>query len=60
MNLRLLARRLGVDDRVRFLGVLHREQMRAAMHRWQVLIHSTHGEGLRMAIVQGMLAPGPL
>ncbi len=60
MNLRLLARQLGVQDRVRFLGVLHREQMRDAMHRWQVLIHSTHGEGLPMAIIQGMLARRPI
>lgn len=55
-ELRELAERLGISDRVTFMGDLDREAVRRHISRWSVLVQSTFGEGFGLAVVEGMLA----
>lgn len=59
-KLRILAGELGVHERVRFLGDLAQEDVRDAMRRWDVLVHSTRSEGLSLAVLEGMMLALPI
>jgi glycosyltransferase involved in cell wall biosynthesis len=59
-DLEALARSEGLAEAVKFLGDLAPEALREAMSGWDVLAHSTHSEGLSMALLEGMMAGMPI
>ena len=58
--LEALVRSEGLADAVKFLGNLSTAALREAMSGWDVLAHSTHSEGLSMALLEGMMAGMPI
>ncbi len=51
---RALTRQLGLEDHVRFLGDV--SAVPALLQRTRILVHSTHYEGLPLAVLEGMAA----
>lgn len=55
-----LAKQLGIEDRVRFLGLLSRSQVREAMQRANVLILPSHVEPFGVVLIEAMATGLPV
>lgn len=59
-SLEILAKELGVTDRVRFLGYLSHDQLRLVYHLSDVLVFPTLYEGHPRAVLEAMLCKMPI
>lgn len=59
-DLQKLARRLGIDDRVRFLGQLSREQVRRAMQRANAFVLPSRVETFGVVLIEAMATGLPV
>ncbi len=59
-KLSALAGRLGVGDRVRFLGGLSRAETYSLLPEYDIMVHPSRIEGFGLAIIEGMAAGVPV
>jgi glycosyltransferase involved in cell wall biosynthesis len=58
--LRSLARELGVEDRVRFLGHVEQEELPAALSACDIFIRPSRSEGMGISFIEAMAAGLPV